>query len=442
MSDAQRTRLLDGPILPTLAVLAMPNIAASFLQSSISVVEGVYLGMLGTVELAGAALVFPLFMLTTMYSSGAIGGAVAGMTARAVGADDRERSEAILRAAILVAIAMSLLMASAVLVFGTSFFGLLGGAGAVLGTAETYASRLFAGIIAVWLFNMIASVLRGSGDTVRPAVGLAMVLSVHAAVSWLLIVELGWGVAGAGLALPIAYGAGTVFVAGWVLAGRAAVRVRWGTVTRGVLGPLLRQGGLAAIQSTLTVAMALTVTAIVGRLGVHWLAGYGIGVRLEFLMIPIIFGIGGALIPMVGVNVGAGRRDRAIRIAWTGVAVAVVAVGAFGVIFALQPAWWSRLFTAELETMAATALYLRIVGPFYGFFALGLCLYFASQGLDSLAWPVIGTALRLVLVVGGGLVLLAVGAASPAAMFAVVAGAMVVYGLFIAAALKLGPWRN
>lgn len=442
MSDAQRTRLLDGPILPTLAVLAMPNIAASFLQSSISVVEGVYLGMLGTVELAGAALVFPLFMLTTMYSSGAIGGAVAGMTARAVGADDRERLEAILRAAILVAIAMSLLMASAVLVFGTSFFGLLGGAGAVLGTAETYASRLFAGIIAVWLFNMIASVLRGSGDTVRPAVGLAMVLSVHAAVSWLLIVELGWGVAGAGLALPIAYGAGTVFVAGWVLAGRAAVRVRWGTVTRGVLGPLLRQGGLAAIQSTLTVAMALMVTAIVGRLGVHWLAGYGIGVRLEFLMIPIIFGIGGALIPMVGVNVGAGRRDRAIRIAWTGVAVAVVAVGAFGVIFALQPAWWSRLFTAEPETMAATALYLRIVGPFYGFFALGLCLYFASQGLDSLAWPVIGTALRLVLVVGGGLVLLAVGAASPAAMFAVVAGAMVVYGLFIAAALKLGPWRN
>jgi Na+-driven multidrug efflux pump len=172
------------------------------------------------------------------------------------------------------------------------------------------------------------------------------------------------------------------------------------------------------------------------------LAGYGIGVRLEFLMIPIIFGIGGALIPMVGVNVGAGRRERALRIAWAGVAVAVFAVGAFGLIFAVQPEWWSRLFTAEPETLAATALYLRIVGPFYGFFALGLCLYFASQGLDSLAWPVIGTGLRLLLVVGGGLLLLAVDAASPAAIFSVVAGAMVVYGLFIAAALKLGPWRG
>ena len=441
MSDARRTRLLNGPILATLAALAAPNIAASFIQSSISIVEGVYLGLLGTVELAGAALVFPLFMLTTMYSSGAIGGAVAGMTARAVGAGDRERSEAILRAAILVAVVMSLIMATVILLFGTPFFRLLGGTGEVLDTAEIYASRLFAGIVALWLFNMTASVLRGSGDTLRPAVGLSLILMVHAAVSWLLIVELGWGVAGAGLALPIAYAAGTVFLAGWVLVGRAAVQARWGTVAWSVLGPLLRQGGLAALQSTLTVAMALMVTAIVGRLGVHWLAGYGIGVRLEFLMIPIIFGIGGALIPMVGVNVGAGRRERAIRIAWAGVAVAVFAVGSFGLIFAVQPEWWSRLFTAEPETLAATALYLRIVGPFYGFFALGLCLYFASQGLDSLAWPVIGTALRLLLVVGGGLLLLAVDAASPAAIFSVVAGAMVVYGLFIAAALKLGPWR-
>ncbi len=441
MTDARRARLLDGPILPTLAGLAAPNIAASFIQSSISIVEGAYLGLLGTVELAGVALVFPLFMLTTMYSSGAIGGAVAGMTARALGADDRARSETILRAALLVALAMSLVMASLVLSLGVPFFRLLGGAGAVLDTAEAYASRLFAGIAAIWLFNMTASVLRGSGDTLRPALGLTLILAVHAAASWLLIVKLELGVAGAGLALPVAYAAGTVFLAVWVLGGRAAVRLRAGPVTWGVLGPLLRQGGLAAVQSTLTVAMALIVTAIVGRLGVHWLAGYGIGVRLEFLMIPIIFGVGGALIPMVGVNVGAGRRERAIRVAWTGVAVAAAAIGSFGLIFALQPEWWSRLFTTEPQTLAATALYLRIVGPFYVFFALGLCLYFASQGLDSLIWPVIGTALRLLIVLGGGALLVASDAATPQAVFAVVAGAMAVYGLFIAAALRLGPWR-
>lgn len=440
MND-RRTRLLEGPILSTLGRLAAPNIAASFLQSSISVIEGAYLGALGTLELAGVALVFPLFMLTTMYSSGAIGGAVAGTTARAVGAGDHPRAEAVLRSALLISGVMAALMAGLILGFGGPFFRLLGGDGDVLAIAETYANRLFAGILAIWLFNMIASVLRGTGDTLRPALGLAVIVGVHVTVSWVLVVHLDWGVAGAGWALPMAYAVGAVGLAGWVLAGRAAVRIRGGSIPMGVLLPLLRQGGLAAIQSTLTVAMAMMVTAIVGRLGVHWLAGYGIGVRLEFLMIPIIFGVGGALIPMVGVNVGAGQRPRAVRIAWTGVAAASLAVGTFGIVFALQPDLWGRLFTSDAATLGATALYLHIVGPFYGFFALGLCLYFASQGLNSLAWPVIGTAVRMAIVVGGGSTLLALDLATPAAIFAVVAGAMVTYGVVIAAALRLGPWR-
>jgi len=442
VSDARRARLLDGPILTTLAALATPNIAASFLQSAMSIVEGAYLGMLGTVELAGVALVFPLFMLTTMLSAGAIGGAVAGTTARALGAGDDARAEAILRAAILIALVMAGLMAALILGFGRPLFALLGGDGPVLDAAEAYGDRLFAGIAALWLFNMMASVLRGSGDTVRPAIGIGVVLAVHAGVGWWLIFGLELGIAGAGLALPIAYAVGAAGLALWLLTGRAAVAARLGKVPLAVARPLLRQGALAAMQSTLTVAMALIVTAIIGRLGTHWLAGYGIGVRLEFLMIPIIFGVGGALIAMVGVNAGAGRRERAIRIAWTGGAVAACLVGAIGLIGALAPDLWGRLFTDDPATLHAVGVYLAIVGPFYAFFGLGLCLYFASQGLDSLVWPVLGTLLRLVLVLVGGAALVLAGAASPEAVFAVVAGAMAVYGVFIAAALRLGPWRT
>lgn len=442
MSDARRTRLLDGPILATLATLAAPNIAASFLQSGMSVVEGAYLGWLGTIELAGVALVFPLLMLTNMLSGGAIGGVVAGATARALGAGDDSRAQEILRAAVLIALVLAAVMALAILGFGRALYGLLGGDGVVLEAADLYGDRLAAGIFTLWLFNVLASLLRGSGDTVRPAIALGCVLALHAGIAWVLIFPAGLGIAGAGLAMPLAYLVGAVGLCAWLLSGRAAVAVRPGPVTGRVLVPLLRQGTLAATQSVLTVTMTLIVTAIIGRLGTHWLAGYGIGARLEFLMIPVIFGVGGALIPMVGVNAGAGRRARAIRIAWIGGALAACIVGTIGLVGAVEPDLWGRLFTRDPETLAAVGLYLSIVGPFYAFFGLGLCLYFASQGLGSMVWPVIGTLLRLLIVLGGGMALVATDTATPEAVFAVVAAAMAVYGLFIVAALRLGPWRT
>ena len=187
--------------------------------------------------------------------------------------------------------------------------------------------------------------------------------------------------------------------------------------------------------------MALIVTAIIGRLGTHWLAGYGIGARLELLMIPVIFGVGGALIAMVGVNVGAGRRQRAIRIAWTGGAMAACIVGTIGLVGAVQPDLWGRLFTPTPRPWRPWAPIWRSSGrstPFSG----SACAVFRQPGLGSMVWPVVGTFLRLLIVVIGGTALVATDAATPQAVFAVVAGAMAFYGLFIVAALKLGPWRS
>ncbi len=55
---------------------------------------------------------------------------------------------------------------------------------------------------------------------------------------------------------------------------------------------------------------------------------------------------------------------------------------------------------------AASNDYLKIAGPFYAFFGLALCLYFASLGAGRVLWPVIAAILRVVVVLGGGLILL------------------------------------
>ncbi len=71
---------------------------------------------------------------------------------------------------------------------------------------------------------------------------------------------------------------------------------------------------LSPLQTVLTI---LIFTKILAGFGTETLAGYGIGSRLEFLLIPITFAFGIASIPMIGMAIGAGLVPRARRIAWT-----------------------------------------------------------------------------------------------------------------------------
>jgi Na+-driven multidrug efflux pump len=141
----------------------------------------------------------------------------------------------------------------------------------------------------------------------------------------------------------------------------------------------------------------------------------------------------------VGTNIGAGQRDRALRIALTGGGLAFALTGAVGVVAAVFPEAWLGLFGADPRMVATGAAYLRIVGPLYGFFGLGLCLYFASQGAGRLFWPLFGGFLRLVVAVGGGWLAWTL-TGSLAAVFGALAVALVVYGVTVAGAIARGVW--
>ncbi|WP_420405274.1 MATE family efflux transporter [Nisaea sp.] len=438
--------LLDGPIARKLVWLALPGLAGGLMQSFLYVADGRFVGTLGPLALAGVALVFPLFALSVMLSAGAVGGAVVAATARALGARDHAGAAALVRTAMVLALIGGGLSALLVHLFGPAFFRLLGGEGMVLDTAVAYAGVLFPGIVVVWFFNMLASLLRGAGDMRRPAVGLGIAAIMHILSASVLVSGSGpvasLGITGAALSLLIGYAAGSLYLA-WRLFGAAGpdwVRlggaVDWGQVLR-----VGRRGSFAGVQSVLTVAIALVVTAFMARIGPEALAGYGIGVRLELVIIPVIFAFGSACIAMAGVSLGAGERVRALRVAWTGSGFAAGFVGLIGCFLAFFPALWSGLFTANTEIAAATAHYLRIVGPAYAFFGLGLCLYFASQALNTLVWPVTGAGVRLAILLGGGFLLLGDGM-DAGTVFLLVAGAMTAYGLFNALTLRFGPWRR
>jgi Na+-driven multidrug efflux pump len=446
---AKTKALLEGPIGPTLARLSAPNVIAMIVMAATSIAEGYFAGQMGVSALAGLALVFPFVMLTQMLSAGSMGGAISAAIARALGGGDVSRAERLMLHAVIIAAGAALGSAVLIALFGRPLFALLGGEGDALAAAAAYAGVFFPGCIALWLCHSTLSVVRGTGNMGVPSLLLLLVSLVSIPLSGAL--ALGWGpvpaLGMAGLAGGIvgAYAMGAVVAIAYVGLGRTGLSLRntWARLERALFWDILRVGLVASLSAVQTVLTTVVMVGLVGRFGESALAGYGLGARLEFLMIPIAFGIGAAMTAMVGANIGAKQRDRALAVAWTGSFSAAAIVGGIGIVFAIFPDLWLGIFLGAEQSAALQAgrTYFRTVAPFYAFFALGLALYFASQGAGKVLWPVLGGLARMAVAVGGGFALASWLGWGLAGVFAAIAAGVFVYGVITAAAVKLTRWR-
>jgi putative MATE family efflux protein len=437
--------LLAGPILPTLLRLTLPNLLAMLVTALVAIAETSYVGILGTTQLAAIALVFPMVMLMQMLSAGAMGGGVSSAISRALGAGDEARAEALALHATVIGVATGSAFSILFVAFGPATFRALGGHGAVLDHAITYSRVALAGAVLVWLLNTLASIVRGTGNMRVPSLTLLGAATLQIGLGGALGLGIGpiprFGLAGVASGLVIGFAAGALFLLWFLHSGFARVPLRFTGVslTRDMFFDILKVGALAAFSPLQTVLTVLVLTALVSRFGVEALAGYGIGARLEFLLVPIVFAVGVASVPMVGMAIGARNVARARRVAWTAAGLATVLLGGIGLTVAVFPDIWSARFTQDPDVRAAADLYLRLAGPAFAFVGAGMALYFASQGSGKVLGPVLAATVRLAVIAIGGWFLSA-SAAPVWTLFALVALSMLAYGLTTAAAFYVTSW--
>jgi putative MATE family efflux protein len=439
-----RTRiLLEAPITRTLVRLAWPNVLVMVAQASTGLIETYFVGKLGTDALAGVSLVFPAVMLMQMMSAGAMGGGIASAIARALGSGRRADANALALHALAIGLLFGLVFTVALLTGGRFLYRAMGGSGAALNAALIYSNVVFAGAILQWLYNSIASIIRGTGNMAVPAgvtcAGVAMLVPLSPCLIF------GWGpfpalgVAGGGVAMVAFYLVGTCVLAAYVWSGRSVVHFRLSRLRWPLFYDILKVGAVAAlitVQTNLTIAIA---TGLVGQSGGAAIAGYGTASRLEYLLIPLVFGLGGPLIAVVGTNIGAGQSARALRAAWIGAGIAALLCETIGLAAALFPATWLSLFDSNPDVLDAGTRYFHRVGPVYGVFGLGMGLYFAAQGAGRLLWPLLANMARLVIAAAGGwLALYLDGGLS--GVFVALAVALVAFGSINAAAVAGGVW--
>lgn len=440
---------MDQPegILRSILRLAWPGVVLVAFQSAVSIADAHFVGQLGTAPLAGLALVFPLVMLMQMMTAGAMGGGVASAIARALGARDQPRAEALLAHAMLLAVVLGIAFSLVIVGLGPLLYRLLGGRDEALHLAITYSTVLFAGAPLVWLANFCAAALRGMGNTLIPASVLSATAIVHIALSGVLTLGIGTseglGIAGTALAYVLGFAiAATIFL--FILSRvplPVQLRLKGIAWSWSHCRTILRVGAMSSLSALQTVITAVVLTGYVGGFGTAAIAGYGVGVRLELLQVPLVFAVGAALVPLVGMNIGAGRPERAKRIAWTGAGLAALICALIGGGAALFPQAWVMLFSSEPAVIAAGELYLRTVGPLYPFIGIGVALYFASQGVGLVGWPVLAGTVRLAIALGGGWIVLALGG-ELRALFVTIAIGIVAWGTVTAIAVARTRWAK
>lgn len=438
--------VLNGPIIPTLLRLAGPTVVVLVVQTLVGVIETYFVSFLGTDALAGVALVFPILMLMQMMSNGGIGGGVSSAIARALGAGRRADAEALVWHAAVVAVMFGLVFTAAAMLGGETLYRTMGGTGQSLEAALTYSTIVFLGAVPLWLVALLSSALRGAGEVKVPArislLGAVILLPLSPALIF------GWGplprlgVAGGGTAVVIYYLIAAALLIRHLGSPQSPLTFRPTALRAAHFSDMLGVGLLSAI-GTLQVNLTVTlVTAAVGQFGPMAIAGFGIASRLEYVQIPLLFGLGTAVVTMVGINIGSGQIERARRIAWTGGFLAFGLTEALGLVVAAFPEAWLGLFSPEPDVLSLGALYLQRMAPVYGAVGLSMALYFASQGMKRVLWPVLAGTVRLIVAAFGGWAAVSMFDADLGTLFMIVALAAVLSAGIVCAAILAGAWSR
>ena len=446
MTDRTHAMLTEPPLRLLLQMTA-PNTLAFTLQACVNLAEIYMIGRLGTEALAAIALVFPLLILVQTMSGGPLGGAITASIARALGNGNRDNAERLVWHAIYGAIIGAATFFILFVFFGRQLLMLLGGDGIILDMAMSYCWVLFSAGLILWLGSTLGAAYRGAGDMAFPAKLMILSATLQVPLTAILVFGLfgapALGVTGAAVSSVTV---GAIMVTALLvelLRGQRAIGLRmhqrgW---RRELASDILKVARPASLNPLMNVATGLGLTALVGQFGTQALAGYGIGTRIEFVMLPLIFAFGTALTTIVGTNIGARNYDRAELAGRYGMTSAALICGTVGGFLALFPNLWIPIFTDDAGTFEVARSYIRIVGPAYTFLGIGLVLYFASQGAGTMTWPIRAQILRFAISVGGAFFLVNYLGYGLNAVFIVTVIALALYAGIISIAVFNGAWR-
>jgi len=328
----------------------------------------------------------------------------------------------------------------AVMVPAFAFFGAKGG---VLKQVADYMSISLLLSFVMAFYSQLLGVSRGMGDSMTPLKIIIAIAPLNIILNWLFIGVMKTGILGAAYSAIATYCAGAVLYVIVFIRGKGGVKLRFGPV----INPLFKQYAFLSIKSILQNftgdAGTMIMLRIIAPFGNAFIAAYGIVLRLiNFLMMAgwPICNSGGVI---VGHNLGAGARKRAVETIIAGTKVFLWITAPTAALFFFCAAPVMEAFTPDAAVAGFGIKFLMIIAPALLFMALGQACQSGFSGAGFIGTPTFVNILAFIIIRPVLSVILdRPQFAGPAGVFWAMSLSFVIYGIVYWFIYKNGKWAD
>lgn len=341
MSADKRNMILNGNLIKSILMLAIPVMINSFIQSMYNLTDTYWLGKIGTDCQAAITLVSPFQNILINFGMG-ITTAGAILISQYLGAKQDKQANSMANHICICSLTFAFICAGICWLTTPSIIAWLGAEGIIYTYGLSYIRIVVLDLPFLFMINLYTSVKQAQGDTVRPMLLNVLGVSVNLLLDPLFLIVFKWGIAGAALATLLAKIPSAV-IAFYALRGKnQLIRIQFKGFhfEKNKLLSIIKIGLPTAIGGSTMQFGFLLMTKNVNIYGATAVTAYGIGNKINSIITMPANGIGSAISTIVGQNVGAGNKQRADKAYHIALRIGAVFLFCFGMIL-------SRRFIAE-----------------------------------------------------------------------------------------------
>lgn len=373
-------------------LLSVPMVLEMAMESVFAIVDIFFVSKLGAETVAVVGITESI--MTIIYAiGGGIGTAATAIISRRIGEKDPQHAAQAASQAIIAGIALSIILAIPAMIFYRKLLLMMGLEESVVEAYGSYTLITMATNFVIMLLFINNAIFRSSGDAAISMKILWVANIINIILDPILIFGFGpipaLGIKGAAIATSIGRGLGVLYQFYILFRGKHRIRLLWANLVPDwkIILHLLRLASGAAGQHLIATSSWIFLVRIISMFGSQVVAGYTIAIRIMFFMLLPSWGISNASATLVGQNLGAEKPARAERAAWITGYVNIVFLGIIGLILALFPASFIRLFISDPEVIQYGASCLRIIS--YGFimYGLGMVMVQSLNGAGDTVTP-------------------------------------------------------
>lgn len=376
---------------------ALPMLIGNVFQQLYNVVDSIIVGRyLGDKALAAVGASFPIiFMVIALIIGIGIGSSV--VISQYFGAKNYEKVKQASDTTYIFLFFAGIAITIIGLLSGEYIFRLMRLPEELLPSAKTYLDIYMYGMVVMFGFNSVSSILRGVGDSKTPLYFLIVSTILNIVLDILFVLGFKWGIAGAAWATVIAQAFSFILATLYLERQKHMLRIGFKKIKFDweIFRQTVRIGLPTGIQQTLVALGGMALMGIVNTFGTEVIAGFSAASRIDSLAVIPIMNFAASLSGFVGQNIGAGKIDRVKRGLWATIKMSA----AFSLFITLIILLWGDkmmvVFTKNPQVVDIGYHYLMVVSIFYVFFAVMFCINGLLRGAGAAVIPMYITLLSL-----------------------------------------------